>query len=528
MTLNTLRRYFQTMTPSHRGGETRSGLQPEKKISHVHRATRNFFKNGADMSRIRNIVIVFLLAALTAGLAQEDPAALKEQIAELESQIEQMKSFEATRINWTRKADVGSIIGTFEVTLINEFDGSSTQPPLVTPQAGDLLVYNNTGPGSHRDRPPGQQNTTQSGQVVVHNARTHELVAYNELAPELRGSIHTTTLSPDGKYLYIQGPHVPGQEGSMLSGGSLIKVDALTLEPLKVMDVGGLVHHGQIFNDRYILFDTFGRGTGGLDVFLFDPETDNIVGGVRDEDLGGSTYVSFAGPEGKYIYILMEPSIYDNPVYTGYRAASQFRTGDLRWIEPYWVTQIDAETWEVVREYPYPAYRSSWIEFSADGQFMYVAGGGDDKLVKIDLHTGVPEWSSATGQGPYGIELTVDDSEVWVADKGETLGMFGRTISVYDNKTGLQLKTIPSGYQIDHILLSPDGNQIWAASNGDGRVYVYDTTTHEEAAAIDMPGFGSPHGMVFVHYDDNGVGRVVRDQGGFHGGVDPRHGQPLD
>ncbi|MGE4658464.1 MAG: hypothetical protein AAEI08_05965 [Gammaproteobacteria bacterium] len=44
---------------------------------------------------------------------------------------------------------------------------------------------------------------------------------------------------------------------------------------------------------------------------------------------------------------------------------------------------------------------------------------------------------------------------------------------------------------------------------------------------IPMPHRGEPHGLVWVAYDENGKGAVVRDQGGFHNGVHPARGSPL-
>ena len=69
---------------------------------------------------------------------------------------------------------------------------------------------------------------------------------------------------------------------------------------------------------------------------------------------------------------------------------------------------------------------------------------------------------------------------------------------------------------------------MWATSNGEGRIYVFDAATHEQIKVIDMPQFGDPHGLVWVHYDDQGQPRVVRDQGGFHNGVNPAAGTALD
>ena len=57
---------------------------------------------------------------------------------------------------------------------------------------------------------------------------------------------------------------------------------------------------------------------------------------------------------------------------------------------------------------------------------------------------------------------------------------------------------------------------------------MFDSKSHEQTHVIDMPQYGAPHGLVWVYYDENGESRVVRDQGGFHGGVDPRAGRALN
>ena len=48
------------------------------------------------------------------------------------------------------------------------------------------------------------------------------------------------------------------------------------------------------------------------------------------------------------------------------------------------------------------------------------------------------------------------------------------------------------------------------------------------AHIIDMLQFGDAHGLVWVHYDEEGNARVIRDQGGFHNGIIPAKGAPLD
>ena len=89
------------------------------------------------------------------------------------------------------------------------------------------------------------------------------------------------------------------------------------------------------------------------------------------------------------------------------------------------------------------------------------------------------------------------------------------------------METVFSGYMSDHVLLAPNGKEMWVTSNGEGRIYVFDAATKEQLKVIDMPGRGDPHGLVWVNYDEDGNAKVVRDQGGFHNGVNPAEGNPL-
>ena len=69
---------------------------------------------------------------------------------------------------------------------------------------------------------------------------------------------------------------------------------------------------------------------------------------------------------------------------------------------------------------------------------------------------------------------------------------------------------------------------MWATSKGEGRIYVFDSSSRKQKTVIQMPQNGDPHGLVWVHYDENGDSAVVRDQGGFRNGVQPALGMALD
>jgi mono/diheme cytochrome c family protein len=446
-----------------------------------------------------------------------------------DSLVEEIEPFATVLADWERRAKPGNIMRTYQVEVAATFDPGE---PKFDPQPGKTYFYENTGaaaPGG-----PGRplvfagRPTADSNQIVVGDAETKEIIAYYRLPMQLRSAMHTTALSPDGQYVFLTGarPYSRASDRGLDSPATLIKADALTLQPLRQLVIGGRMHHAQIFQDRYMLIDTFSRDLDGLDVFLLDPQTDEIIGGVRDEELGGASYTAFTDDE--YIYILMQPGGYAPSSISGYLAASQYNRGRYTTLRPFWVAKVDPQSWEVVQEYPYPGFRANWIVIDSNSEFMYVPAGGSSYISKIDLETGAIVWTTPTGTGPYGASLNVDESEIWVADKGETTGMFGRTITVIATETGRQLETIFSGYQVDHVLLAPNGKEMWATSNSEGRIYVFDAASRDQLTQIDMPGFGDTHGLVWVHYDETGTPRVARDQGGFHNGINPVLGTGLD
>lgn len=437
--------------------------------------------------------------------------------------VQEIESFDSVLEDWQRRSHTGNIGRNYEVTELATFDAGEAR---FSPQPGGLYFYENLGNSANLSVLDGVSRNAASSQITVGDANTKQIIASYELPVELKSAIHTTVMSPDGKYVYTTGPKPSGPDiqQSPWSPATLLKADALTLQPVKQLAIGSRLHHGQLFRDEYLLIDTFARDVDGLNIFLFDPESDTIIGGVRDEELGGKAYTAYTDDE--FIYVLMEPPGY-GPGSSGNVGATNMNLGRLVAMRPFWIAKIDPESWEVVQEYPFPGYRGDWIVIDSSKTHLYVTSAGSSTVSKINLQSGEIVWTGAAGSGPYGATLTADESEIWVANKGETTGWFGRTITVMDASTGRPLDTLFSGYEVDHILLAPNGKEIWATSNGEGRIYVFDTQTREQTHVIDMPQNGDPHGLVWVHYDDEGNSRVVRDQGGFRGGVNPALGRSL-
>jgi DNA-binding beta-propeller fold protein YncE len=479
-------------------------------------------------------VVSELVASLESGPAVET-AAVAFSMSERDQLITRIEDFGDVVANWERHAGTGSLRNTYEIQVTRTFEPGA---PRFTPEPGKVYFYEATGTAARAALAPSGAGVepADSAQIVVGDAATKEVLAYYRFPPELRAAVHATAVTPDGRYVYLTGPRSTMPDGSGSSSGqvggldvsaTLIKADAVTLQPVEQLVIGGRLHHAQIFQERLMLIDTFARDPEGLDVFLMDPETNEVLGGIRDEDLGGATYTAFSDDE--YIYILMEPGGYPpNNAAGGYLTANRYNRGQVATMRPFWVAKVDPATWEVVREYPYPGFRANWIVIDSAKENMYVAVGASSYVTKINLDSGEILWTTPTGSGPYGASLNADESEIWVADKGETTGFYGRTMSVIGTEEGRQIETVFSGYAVDHVLLSPNGREMWATSNADGAIYVFDTATHEQTHVIDMPGLGEPHGLVFVQYDEDGQPRVVRDQGGFHSGINPALGRPLD
>jgi DNA-binding beta-propeller fold protein YncE/mono/diheme cytochrome c family protein len=451
---------------------------------------------------------------------------------ERDKKIAEIESFDTVLDSWDRRATAGNIKKNYTMRTVATFEPAE---PKFKPQPGKMYYYINTGaaaPGS-----PGtplqdiKRPVIDENQIAVGDGKTGEIIASYKIPLALRSSSHTTAVTPDGSYIYVIGARPfskdPGGDGMTLSSpATLLKADTLSLQPTKQLSMGGRMHHMQIFNDDYMLVDTFARDADGLDVFLMDWRNDSVEGGIRDEELGGASYTSFN--DGESIYILMQPGGYGATSIPGYISAMSYNRGRYATLRPFWIARVNSKSWEVTNEYPYPGFRGDWIVLDNDKEYLYVTAGASAQVSKIRLRDGKIMWTAPTGTGPYGASLNMDESELWVADKGETTGMFGRTLSVINANTGAQLKTLFSGYQVDHVLLAPNGNEFWATSNAEGRIYIFDANKYDKKAVIDMPSRGDPHGLVWVYYDENGNAITVRDQGGFHNGVNPADGRTLN
>ena len=292
------------------------------------------------------------------------------------------------------------------VRLLETRDPSG--PAAYPVEAGDLLFFTNVGTSY------GAKNAKNS--VVVINAKTKKPIAISDLDPlyTQKFASHGIGVSPDGKYIYLPSlSSIAGPEGK--TPDSTLVLDTRTLKIYQVLAAGGPPHHAKIFRNgagkQLILVEHFNwnnASSTGKGFYVLDPADNNrVVAGMSPGDLHGLPYTGFTTPDGKYLYFSMPPPN---------------RSELLHEIQG-WVAKIDTDTWKVVQSIPMHHY-PLWTVFSMDGKWAWVTNSVDDKVLKIQRAIGPGQKDKvvaevAVGTGPYGMRMSFDDKEVWVADKGE-------------------------------------------------------------------------------------------------------------
>ncbi len=393
------------------------------------------------------------------------------------------------------------------VRLLETRDASG--PPAYPVEPGDLLFFTNAGTAY------GARNPKNS--VVVVNARTKKPIGMSDLDTlySERLSSHGIGVSPDGKYTYLPSmTSIGAPEGS--TPEYMLILDTRTLKISQILVTGGTPHHAKIFRDgagrERVLIEHFNWNTAasaGKGFYVLDPKDNNkVVAGMSTADLHGNPYSGFTTPDGKYLYYSVPPP----------------NRQELGRDVDGWLAKIDTETWKTVQSIPMDRY-PLWTEFPKDGKWAWVTNSLDDKVVKIQRGTAPRERDKVvaevrTGGGPYGLRMSLDDKELWVADKGES-GPAGKTITIIDTEKNEVKATVQTDcLRNDHIIMSPDGQEMWATCNESHDIVVIDARTHGVKTRIPMPNSGDSHGGAFVAYSRSGSGlvaEVVSDQNGLHG-----------
>jgi len=352
---------------------------------------------------------------------------------------------------------------------------------------------------------------------------------------------HGIGVSPDGKWIYVQGSD-SRSTGAMASRGNLNIINARTLKVDKSLNAN--VHHVRTFKYGWDKTSTgaadplFGKGLVLVDgwnnqFFVLDPSDDNkVVKAISPTDMAGPGYLAFVDYSGKYMFVTMR---------TGFGSEGGVAIFDLR-------------SMKVIKRINTGDASTIWVVFSANGKYAYVSGGHESKIAQIDISDANPaNWKLTTAPepagavGPYGITMNWTDTIVFAMEKEEGAGNRGDQIGIARGAAAFGGNVVGPLYlngcvRPDHAVVHPDPamNEMWVTCNssmeqiivhmGDGLVatssqlnsyYVKKVLVDpvkNPKGNVQNPNYGSSHGGAFVKYDPTTwVGEVQTDTNGFHG-----------
>lgn len=377
----------------------------------------------------------------------------------------------------------------------------SAGPAVLKPRDGDLYYFSN------ESTTWGASNTR--NEIVAIDAKDpaqKKVIARSELPEEysVNRSSHAIGVSADSRWIYL--PSIGGDRNFLLV------VDGRTLKLHKVYESLGRPHHVNNFTApdgrELIMVVDFGWNWAGSGAWVLDPSNDNqVVAGLSRADFAGHPYVGTAEVAGQFMYFTVPPA---------QSALREEMEGSLM--------KVDLKTWKVVSAVP--VHDPCWAEPTQDGGTVWVTQCGASKVAKVDTKTMKVIAELATGPGPWGARLSYDESKLYVADKGEArgYGQQGRTMTIIDTAASIVSNVVVIGRTTDHVLISPDGKEIWAMSNADHGIWVIDAETEEVKQVIKMPADGDTHGGTWVRYftdagnGANGIGgEVVSSYTGLRG-----------
>lgn len=368
------------------------------------------------------------------------------------------------------------------IRLVETRDSSG--PKVLNPKAGDLYFLTN------ESTTWGATNTRNN--AVFIDAKTRKSVIQTNMPDEysLNFGSHGIASSSDGKYIYLP---------ALGTKNYLLIINGETLKLQKVYESLGRPHHVNNFTGpdgkEYIMVVDFGWNWAGSGLWVLDPSKDNaVVGGMNRADFSGAPYIPSGDVNGQFMYVTVPAA-----------------TSALREQMSGYLAKVDLKTWKVLQAIP--MFDPIWPEVSLDGKTAWVTLGGPSKVAKVDLVKGVVVDELAAGPGPWGARLSYDGGKLFTADKGETYGygQQGRTMTVFDTEGNIATNVLPIGLTTDHIILSPDGKELWATSNADHKIVVVDSEREVELAQIPMPNDGDTHGSTFIQYTDDGKGSVTAE-----------------
>ncbi|WCN04943.1 YncE family protein [Streptomyces sp. M92] len=114
----------------------------------------------------------------------------------------------------------------------------------------------------------------------------------------------------------------------------------------------------------------------------------------------------------------------------------------------------------------------------------------DPKTLEIEADLNPPVTDTTTGavEAVYGVAVDDEHNTVW------TTNTRNNTVSVYSQRTGEHLASLPNVNHAREIVVDEKHNTVWASAFGDGALVAFDTKTLKEKERITVEGAG-PTGL---------------------------------
>jgi len=124
------------------------------------------------------------------------------------------------------------------------------------------------------------------------------------------------------------------------------------------------------------------------------------------------------------------------------------------------ISVFDSDTKKLLRRIPVGGTPRG-MAFSSDGTLLYTAIYDAALVVVVDMTTNkvIKRWRFSQGEGAAR-HIIFRDDKLYVSD------MFRGTVNILDAETGVLLKSARLGFNINTIVMSPDGKYIFASSRG--------------------------------------------------------------
>lgn len=135
-----------------------------------------------------------------------------------------------------------------------------------------------------------------------------------------------------------------------------------------------------------------------------------------------------------------------------------------------------------------PLGKTPWgIAVTPDGSQIYVANQGSNSVSVVATGNYSATHTIPVGASPWGVAVNPSGSKVYVANSGSG------TVSIIDTASQTVIATVTAGSAPHWLAVTPDGNRVFVSNSGDGTVSVIDAGTDTLVRTVAVG--GKPEGV---------------------------------